>query len=295
LDIYDKLVEVISWLLRKVYLFSQLTNIQVYFRSGDWEAVLIVLHKIDECSKEINLFRGVNLDEVSNLKQKLWMTTKRVQCYRFLNRASDSKKQVEELKNIVDRREELWTGRDRSNELHQNLRSMVEHSLAESADSEKVVRAGNFVFRLQSITEEEAADGRSSEASIQAEYHERALESVNSTLHTEESGSQSSHLTTGEETSEWDLNNSRAHDRDADDLYLITNPWMRPIMELMDSSGGTPVAMYYEFQIPPGRIGGQFFYQSRAFMIEAFLRTTGVLDPSMGRLPADRSVLLTAT
>lgn len=223
------------------------------------------------------------------------MTTKRVQCYRYLNRVSDSKKQVEELKNIVDRREELWTGRDRSNELYQNLRSMVEHSLAESADSEKVVRAGNFVFRLQNITEEEATDGRSSEASIQAENRERPLESDHSTPHTEESGSQSTHLTTGEETSEGDVNNSRVHDSNADDLYLITNPWMRPIMELMDSSGGTPVAMYCEFQIPPGRIGGQFLYQSRAFMIEAFLRTVGVLDPSMERLPADRSVLLTAT
>jgi hypothetical protein len=282
-------------LVQKGYLFSRLTKIQVYFQARDWEAVLIVLHKIDECSKEINLFRGVNVDEVSNLKQKLWMTTKRVQCYRSLNRVSDSEKQVEKLKNIVARREELWTGRDRSNELYQNLRSMVEHRLAESTNCERVVSVGNFVFRLQSITKEEVTDGQRSEASVQAENHERALGSDNSNSYTGESGPQSTHLMTGEGNSEWDLNNSTVHDRDPDDLYLITNPWMRPVMDLMDSSGGTPVAMYNQFQIPPGRIGGQFFYQSRTFMIEAFLKTMGVLDPGMGRLPTDRSVLLTAT
>lgn len=61
---------------------------------------------------------------------------------------------------------------------------------------------------------------------------------------------------------------------DADDLYLILNPWMKGITKLMDSlvkDGARRVSTYAEFQMPPGHSGGLFLIESRHFMIKAVL------------------------
>ncbi|RBA13289.1 hypothetical protein FPRO05_13716 [Fusarium proliferatum] len=108
----------------------------------DWETALFVLDKIDQCSNDI---------------------CRRVQCLKSLGRKSEYKAQILELKNIVSRREDLWTSQDRQNEHYQNL-------------------------------------------------------------------------------------------------YLINKPWMKKVDELLNSFGGTRVEEYYDFEIPPGRIGGLFLY-----------------------------------
>lgn len=91
------------------------------------------------------------------------MTNRRVQCLKSLGQKSEYKAQILELKNIVSRREDLWTSQDRQNEHYQNL-------------------------------------------------------------------------------------------------YLINKPWMKKVDELLNSFGGTRVEEYYDFEIPPGRIGGLFLY-----------------------------------
>jgi hypothetical protein len=80
-----------------------------------------------------------------------------------------------------------------------------------------------------------------------------------------------------------DEESSYEHD-DADDLYLILNPWMKGIMNWMDGlvqAGAKPVSTYMEFQMPPGHVGGYFLMDSRRFMVEEVLRALEVLGEAV--------------
>ncbi|KAI6765520.1 hypothetical protein HG530_006590 [Fusarium avenaceum] len=256
LDIYDKLVE-------------------VYFTIGDWDAVLMILDKIDDCSRQINLFRGVYTDEITTLQQMRWMTLKRVQCFKYLGKDSEFREHVKRLKDIVAKREELWTRRDRSNEEYRNLMSFIECGISESSTSDDEITVGNFVFRLRRTHKEEVEEAERSVTSQQVESHHGPEQIENPTSYSAENLSDGTQPLTATRT----LSNNSTRSDETDDLYLITNPWMAPILEWMDSLGGVPVTEYYDFQVPPGRIGGLFFYQSRNLMVEEFLRTMGILEP----------------
>ncbi|KIL87132.1 hypothetical protein FAVG1_09686 [Fusarium avenaceum] len=256
LDIYDKLVE-------------------VYFTIGDWDAVLMILGKIDDCSRQINLFRGIYTDEITTLRQMRWMTIKRAQCFRYLGKSSESRKQVRILRDIVAKIEELWTRRDRSNEEYRNLMSFIECGISESSTSDDEITVGNFVFRLRRTHKEEMEEAELSVTSQQVESHHGPEQIENPTSYSTENLSDGTQPLTATRT----LSNNNTRSDETDDLYLITNPWMAPILEWMDSLGGVPVTEYYDFQVPPGRIGGLFFYQSRNLMVEEFLRTMGILEP----------------
>lgn len=249
----------------------------MYFTIGDWEAVLLILDKINDCSRQINLFRGVYTDEITTLRQMRWMTLKRVQCFRYLGKDSESREQVTILKDIVAKREELWTRRDRSNEEYRNLMSVVEHGIADSSTSNNEITVGNFVFRLRRTHEEEVEEARRSATAQQGQGLHEPEQTENPASYSAETPSEGTQPLAATRT----LSNNSTHSNETDDLYLITNPWMAPILEWMNSLGGVPVTEYYDFQVPPGRIGGLFIYQSRNLMVESFLRTMGILEPGV--------------
>ncbi|KAF5988074.1 hypothetical protein FBULB1_1631 [Fusarium bulbicola] len=255
LDIYDKLVE-------------------VYFNSGDWETVLFVLDKIDQCSDDICRFRGTNIDDVSTLEQKRWMNTRRVQCLRHLGRISESKERIEELKNIVSRREDLWTSQDRRNEQYQNLTAVVERHMGRLSPSTRV-NAGDYVFRPRTFHQAEVPQMQDSKVSSELGTNLKAEQAEGFAQETGDVDARFANTTT--------VGASNRHpscheveEEDSDNLYLINKPWMKDVIGLLNSFG-TPVEEQYDFQTPPGRIGGLFLYQSRALMVDAFLKALGVL------------------
>ncbi|KAF5615105.1 hypothetical protein F52700_13565 [Fusarium sp. NRRL 52700] len=257
LDIYDKLAE-------------------VYFNSEDWETVLFVLDKIDQCYDDICRFRGTNIDDVSTLEQKRWMTTRRVQCLKYLGRTSESKAQIEELKKIVSRREDLWSIQDRRNEEYRNLTAVMERQMGRLSPSTRV-NAGDYVFRPRTFHQAEVPQMEDSKESSELETN----------VETEQAGGVAQEAgdvdaTFANTTTVGASNRSPScHDveeEDSDNLYLINKPWMKEFVELF-SSFGTPVEEYYDFQTPPGRIGGLFLYQSRVLMVDEFLKALGVLQP----------------
>ncbi|KAF5586242.1 hypothetical protein FPCIR_7987 [Fusarium pseudocircinatum] len=256
--------------------FSAAT-LRVYFNSGDWETVLFVLDKIDQCSHDICRFRGTNIDEVSTLEQKRWMTTLRVQCLKYLGRISESKTRIEELKNIVSRREELWTAQDRQNEQYQNLTALVERRMGTLSSSTRY-SVGEYVFRPRTFHEAEVPRIQYPKGSsdlgtnLQAEQPRSVAQ---------EAGDADSRLANPTTVGDSEENSSRhgVEEEDSDNLYFINKPWMKKVDELLDGLGGTRVKEYYDFQIPPGRIGGLFLYQSRVLMADAFLKALGVLQP----------------
>lgn len=247
----------------------------MYFTIGDWDAVLMILDKIGDCSRQINLFRGIHTDEITTLRQMRWMTLKRAQCFKYLGKYSESKKQVKILKDIVAEREDLWTRRDQSNEQYRNLMSMVEHRMAEGSTAGDETTVGNFVFRLRHIHREEVEEVQDSATSQQVQDYHGPEQTENPASYRAETLLEGTQPLAATRTS----SNSSTQSDETDDLYLITNPWMAPILEWMNSLGGVPVREYYDFQVPPGRIGGLFFYQSRNLMVEEFLRTMGILEP----------------
>ncbi|CCT71816.1 uncharacterized protein FFUJ_08075 [Fusarium fujikuroi IMI 58289] len=173
--------------------------------------------------------RGTNIDEVGILEKHQWMTTRRMQCLKGLDRESESKAQILELKNIASRREDLWTSQDRQKEKYQNLTAMMERRMGGLSSS---TRVGDIDTRLTSTTMVGAS-----------------------------TGSPSRH---------------RAEEEDLENLYLINKPWMRKVDELLNALGGIRVEEYYDFEIPPSRIGGLFLYRSRVFMANGFLEMLGV-------------------
>jgi hypothetical protein len=246
----------------------------VYFTIGDWDAVLMILDKIDDCSRQINLFRGVYTNEITTLRQMRWMTLKRAQCFRYLGNNSESRKQVRILRDIVAKIEDLWTRRDRSNEEYRNLMSVLERGMAEGSTPGDETTVGNFVFRLRHTHREEVEEVQDSATSQQVQGYHGPEQTDNPTSYLAETPLQGTQPLAAARTS----SNSSTQSDETDDLYLITNPWMAPILEWMNSLGGVPVREFYDFQVPPGRIGGLFFYQSRILMVEEFLRTMGILE-----------------
>ncbi|KAF5240323.1 hypothetical protein FANTH_9583 [Fusarium anthophilum] len=259
LDIYGKLVE-------------------VYFNSGDWETVLFVLDKIDQCSDDICRFRGTNIDDVSTLEQKRWMTTRRVQCLRHLGRISESKERIEELKNIVSRREDLWTSQDRRNEQYQNLTAVMERQMGRLSPSTRV-NAGDYVFRPRTFHEAEVSQMQDSKVSLELGTNLKAEKAGGVAQETGDVHARFANTTTMG-ASNRNLSCYEAGEDGSDNLYLINKPWMKEIMGLINSFG-TPVEEHCDFQTPPGRIGGLFLYQSRALMVDAFLKALGVLQPEL--------------
>ncbi|KAF5532858.1 hypothetical protein FMEXI_12179 [Fusarium mexicanum] len=259
LDIYDKLVE-------------------VYFNSGDWETVLFVLDKIDQCSNDICRFRGTNIDDVSTLEQKRWMTTRRVQCLRHLGRISESKERIEELKNIVSRREDLWTSQDRRNEQYQNLTAVVERHMGKLSPSARV-DAGDYVFRPRTFHQAEVPQMQDSKVSSELRTNLKA-EQIGGVA--QETGDVDARLANTMTVGASDRNPGRHEvaEEDSDNFYLINKPWMKEVIGLL-SSFGTPVEEHYDFQTPPGRVGGLFLYHSRALMVDGFLKALGVLQPEL--------------
>ncbi|PNP73884.1 hypothetical protein FNYG_12843 [Fusarium nygamai] len=257
LDIYDKLAE-------------------VYFNSGDWETVLFVLDKIDQCSNDIRRFRGTNIDEVSTLEQEKWMTTTRVQCLKYLGRISESKAKIEELKNIVSRREDLRTSQDRQNEQYRNIMSVMERRMGELSSSTRY-SVGDYVFRPRTFHQADAPPMQHPKVSSELGVN---LEAEQSGSDAQEGGDVDARLASTMTVGASNRNPSRhdVEEDESDNLYFINKPWMKEIDELLGSLG-TRVEEYYDFQIPPGRIGGLFLYQSRLLMADAFLKALGVLQP----------------
>ncbi|VTT78030.1 unnamed protein product, partial [Fusarium fujikuroi] len=235
---------------------------RLYFNSGDWEATLFVLNKIDQCSNDICRLRGTNIDEVGILEKHQWMTTRRMQCLKGLDRESESKAQILELKNIASRREDLWTSQDRQKEKYQNLTAMMERRMGGLSSSTRV-KVGDYVFRPRTFHRVEL------ETNLQAEQSGGVAQQVgdidtrltSTTMVGASTGSPSRH---------------RAEEEDLENLYLINKPWMRKVDELLNALGGIRVEEYYDFEIPPSRIGGLFLYRSRVFMANGFLEMLGV-------------------
>ncbi|KAF5686189.1 CHAT domain-containing protein [Fusarium denticulatum] len=258
LDIYDKLAE-------------------VYFNSGDWETVLFILDKIDQCSHDICRFRGTNIDEVSTLEQKRWMTTMRVQCLKYLGRISESKARIEELKKIVSRREDLWTAQDRQNEQYQNLTALVERRMGRLSSSTRY-NVGDYVFRPRTFHEAEVPRMQYPKGSSDLGTD---LQAKQPGIVVQEAGDADSRLANATTVGDSGETSSRrdVEEDDSDNLYFINKPWMKKVDKFLDVLGGTRVEEHYDFQIPPGRIGGLFLYQSRVLMADAFLKALGVLQP----------------
>ncbi|SCV57393.1 uncharacterized protein FFB14_15127 [Fusarium fujikuroi] len=225
----------------------------LYFNSGDWEATLFVLNKIDQCSNDICRLRGTNIDEVGILEKHQWMTTRRMQCLKGLDRESESKAQILELKNIASRREDLWTSQDRQKEKYQNLTAMMERRMGGLSSSTRV-KVGDYVFRPRTFHRVESGGVAQQVGDIDTRL-------TSTTMVGASTGSPSRH---------------RAEEEDLENLYLINKPWMRKVDELLNALGGIRVEEYYDFEIPPSRIGGLFLYRSRVFMANGFLEMLGV-------------------
>ncbi|KAF5636534.1 hypothetical protein F25303_8225 [Fusarium sp. NRRL 25303] len=241
LDIYDKLAE-------------------VYFNAGDWETALFVLDKIDQCSNDICRFRGANIDE-------------------YLGRIPESKMQVQELKDIVSRREDLWSSQDRQNEQYQNLTAMMERRMGDMSPSTRV-NVGDYVFRPRTCHRVEVPQTQHSEVSSKLGSNLQTERSGDAAQQAGEVDARSANKTTVE-ASDRIPSRQDIEEEASDNLYLINKPWMKKVNELLDSLGGTRVKEYYDFEIPLGRIGGLFLYQSRVFMANAFLKMLGVLWPDL--------------
>ncbi|QGI67569.1 hypothetical protein CEK26_011520 [Fusarium fujikuroi] len=206
--------------------------------------------------------RGTNIDEVGILEKHQWMTTRRMQCLKGLDRESESKAQILELKNIASRREDLWTSQDRQKEKYQNLTAMMERRMGGLSSSTRV-KVGDYVFRPRTFHRVEL------ETNLQAEQSGGVAQQVgdidtrltSTTMVGASTGSPSRH---------------RAEEEDLENLYLINKPWMRKVDELLNALGGIRVEEYYDFEIPPSRIGGLFLYRSRVFMANGFLEMLGV-------------------
>lgn len=203
------------------------------------------------------------------------MTTRRVQCLKSLGRKSESRAQILELKNIVSRREDLWTSQDRQNEQYQNLTAMMERRMGGLSSSTRV-KVGDYVFRPRTFHQVEVPQTQYSKVSSELETNLQAEQSGGIAQQTGDVDTRFTSTTTVG-ASNGSPSRHHAQEEDSENLYLINKPWMKNVNELLNSLGGTRVEEYYDFEIPPGRIGGLFLYQSRVFMANAFLKMLGVL------------------
>ncbi|KAH6649128.1 hypothetical protein BKA67DRAFT_576858 [Truncatella angustata] len=306
IDIYEKLAE-------------------IYTNLRDWEGVVHVLDKIDDCFEDLGHFCGVNIDERTTLRRRLWMTTRRAQCLKRLGRIAESKEQVRELKKIVKRREDLWTRKDRGNEEYRNILAMIENDIARGRasrgagerSSESVIGA---VYRYRDFERGRSSDSEANsntpgeEGIIEVlgqilpnrQRDERSIEEQTGIIVAPESvqpstmphrGVEDNPRTSailndqsitpgpvpgsgaGNTTAAGTDANDGDNVEDADDLYFVLNPWMKPIMNWADTLGGTRAPpQYWKDQAPPGRLGGLFLWEARAFMADAFLRAIGVIE-----------------
>ncbi|KAH7109486.1 hypothetical protein B0J11DRAFT_512905 [Dendryphion nanum] len=244
--------------------------VEIYTRTEDWQAVLFILDKIDECTQGVEQLPGNKVNK-------------------YLRGIAEPKEKIRDLQRIVARREELWTKEDRAKEHARNIEPMVERTLVNAAKENPTnlseYLSGKHAFMLQRYymdddvpqdvknTEVEKLSAQlAAEASLKHPDIEDNVtdhndgETVNNpcldmsadgSTHDGKSGDgpvplhpTDSHQELPSPTSKYvlrqefddldtdDTDNTEQsiyEDDDTDNLYLILNPWMKGPMTWMDS------------------------------------------------------------
>ena len=97
-------------------------------------------------------FPGVRSDEVSFLERQKWMLAKRARCLKRLGSIENSKAVVKLLREVVNRREQLWTKADKNKESRRNMTGLLERKLGDNPTQDggsRDVNIGDHAFVLQ--------------------------------------------------------------------------------------------------------------------------------------------------